>query len=470
MRPWPDSIRGWVLAVVLGGLVLSHLVAFSLYSRNRMEAIAIVGGRQVASTVATVVRLAEQAPPDELRRTVRAASSGGLKFFIAGRPLAWEQGTERLAQVVRDDLAARLEEATTILVAKGATEPHPVPGGEGERLGGMGLAIQQDVVQVMRGAPMDQWVMGSVQLKNGQWLNFAAHPDIGQGWWQGNFAMNFLIFSLAMIGLVVLAARLATRSFGAFAEAAERFGMDVNAPPFDLQGPREIRRAAQAFNEMQTRLKRFVEGRTQMFAAISHDLRTPITRMRLRAEFVEDEEQRTKMLSDLDEMESMITATLQFAREEAVQQPRERFDIAAMLADICAEEAMVGHDVTYAGPDKVRFVGHQGGLKRVFENLVTNAVKYGDRARVGLVKDGGGLVVTVDDDGPGLPGQELEKVFQPFYRLDHSRSRTSGGSGLGLAVVRNIVRAHGGEVRLENRDEGGLRAVVQLPLRKLWKK
>ena len=454
-RFFPDSIRGWVLLVVLGGLAVSHLVAFSLYSKNRVEAIATVGGRQVAGSVAVIAKLASQTARHERRALTEAASTTSLKFFIGGRPLVWEQGKERLSIVVRRGLGETLPPGTMVLVGKGE-------GGLADNAPAhmRMLGLQQDMMQVVHGAPLDQWVLGSVRLADGFWLNFAAHPEIGEGWWRPDFSLTLLAVSLVVVALIVVAARFATRSFAIFANAAQRLGQDIHAPPMREDGPREVRRAAQAFNEMQARLRRFIVGRTQMIAAISHDLRTPITRMRLRAA---DEEQRDKMLADLEEMENMIAETLAFARDEQESASREVFDLGHMLHDMCVEMATLGQNVAFSGLTSLNMFGHSARLKRVFANLIGNAMKYGDRARVNLLITAQHIEATIDDDGPGIPEDEREKVFAPFYRLEHSRSRETGGSGLGLASARNIVRGHGGEIKLATRAEGGLRVTVTLP-------
>ena len=214
---------------------------------------------------------------------------------------------------------------------------------------------------------------------------------------------------------------------------------------------------------MQERLKRFIEGRTQMFAAVSHDLRTPLTRLRLRAEFVEDEEQQAKMLADIEEMEAMIATTLAFAREEAADETRSAFDLAGLVRGVGEALAETGMDVTCTAPEALPFSGREQALRRALANLIDNAVKYGDRARVTLTAERAAARIVIDDDGPGIPEEQREKVFQPFYRLEASRSRETGGTGLGLAAARNAVRAHGGDVTLANRAEGGLRVTVVLP-------
>jgi len=219
---------------------------------------------------------------------------------------------------------------------------------------------------------------------------------------------------------------------------------------------------------MAERIRRFVADRTQMLAAIGHDLRTPITRLRLRAEFMDDDEQRRKMLSDLDEMEQMIAATLAFARDDAAAEPAAALDLAALCRTVADEAAdarpELAEAIEYDGPERLTVRARPVAMKRAVANLVSNALSYGGAARIRLTRDDTGLVrMAVEDDGPGIPESELEAVFTPFRRLESSRNRETGGTGLGLTIARNIMRAHGGDVVLRNRPEGGLSAVASLP-------
>ncbi|MBV8185950.1 MAG: HAMP domain-containing protein [Alphaproteobacteria bacterium] len=268
-----------------------------------------------------------------------------------------------------------------------------------------------------------------------------------------------------LIGLLsVLAARRLAAPIRNFAAAAERLGVDSSAPPLPELGPHELRAATRAFNRMQERLRRFVEDRTTMLAVMSHDLRTPLNRLRLRAEFIDDEEQQRKMFGDLEAMNTMIDATLDFARDDVKREPRRLLDLGILIEDICEDAVDAGASVTYSGPRGVNICCRPTAVCRIVANLVDNAVRYGGTARVDLARKPGGVVVTIDDDGPGIPIDEHEKVFAPFYQLDRSRNRDAGGVGLGLSVARTIAREHGGDVTLANRAGGGFRARVKLPL------
>jgi signal transduction histidine kinase len=310
----------------------------------------------------------------------------------------------------------------------------------------------------------------SMRLPEGtHWLNLNIHLPPPRPWHSETFLIAFLLMTVMAALLIVWATRRLTRPVRDLARAANALGRDVNAPPMPEDGPAEVATAAHAFNTMAERIRRFVGDRTQMLAAIGHDLRTPITRLKLRAEFMDDEEQRAKMLSDLEEMEAMVNATLAFARDDAAAEPSVPLDLAALCRTVLDEAADARPDAspddfTYEGPERLTVRGRPIALKRALANLVTNAANYGGSARVRLFPPQGGQIqFLVKDDGPGIPEESQEAVFQPFRRLEVSRNRETGGVGLGLPIARNIFRAHGGDVVLRNRPEGGLEAVVTLP-------
>jgi signal transduction histidine kinase len=271
------------------------------------------------------------------------------------------------------------------------------------------------------------------------------------------------IMLVAVVILSVWVVRRLTARLATFARAAERLGVDVSAPRLPESGPREVRQAARAFNEMQRRIRRFVEDRTQMVAAIAHDLGTPITRLRLRAEYVGDEEQRRKVLADLDEMERMIASTLSFVRDETATEPRQTFDLVSLLQSVCDDLSDAGHTIGFHSEGRLPYECRPIALRRALTNVIENAVKFGNQAWVSLDARDDTVLIAIDDDGPGIPEQYHADVFKPFQRLEDSRSRETGGTGLGLTVARTIVRAHGGDITLNNRSEGGLRVNILLP-------
>jgi signal transduction histidine kinase len=228
-------------------------------------------------------------------------------------------------------------------------------------------------------------------------------------------------------------------------------------------GPLEVQQAARAFNTMQRRLATFIHDRARILSALSHDLKTPLTRMRLRAELLDDDEQRSRFESDLKEMEAMVTHTLEFLRGLDGKEPRQPVDLMRLLEAIRTDQQAMGRQVRIEGPPAATIIGVASLLKRGLGNLVDNAVLYGGAATVRIEDSPDQLVIHVLDDGPGIAASELERVFEPFFRLEASRNRATGGTGLGLGIARNIARSHGGDVLLHNRPEGGLDAVMTLP-------
>ncbi|MBW8814739.1 MAG: HAMP domain-containing protein [Caulobacterales bacterium] len=302
-----------------------------------------------------------------------------------------------------------------------------------------------------------------VRQPDGTWAVVRTQPAFGLGDWQQRVALWFSLSALAMSPIAWIYARRLSKPIQVFAEAAERLGRDPGAPPLEVKGPAEIGVAARAFNEMQQRLQRYVEDRTAMVGAIAHDLRTPLTRLRFRIEQL-PEDQRAKYASDLDQMEEMIAATLAFVRDATRPGERTPLELSSLVESLCDEMAETGAATEAEAGEKVVLEGDPMALRRLVANLLENAVKFGGRARARVFADAGHAVVEIDDDGPGIPPQDTERVFEPFYRREPSRSRQTGGIGLGLAVVRSIARGHGGDVSLINRTGGGLTARVELPL------
>ncbi|WP_286785777.1 ATP-binding protein, partial [Pseudomonas sp. UBA3153] len=267
---------------------------------------------------------------------------------------------------------------------------------------------------------------------------------------------------IAALSVAAIATRRLATPLLSFAKAARRFGGDFHAPPIEAVGPHEIRQAILAFNAMQAQIRHFVVDRTQMLAAISHDLRAPLTRMRLRGEFIDDPEQQHKLFRDVDEMQAMINAALDFFRDDARLEQATPFDLSELLLTLVDDYRDQGIEVAFSGPSGLVYRGRPLGLKRALTNLLENAVKYAREPSIDLQALPGRLLIRIEDRGPGIPEQQLEAVFAPFYRLEASRNKATGGVGLGLSAARAIIREHGGELRLRNRPGGGLQACVEL--------
>ena len=281
--------------------------------------------------------------------------------------------------------------------------------------------------------------------------------------WRQHALLWFLASILVTAPLAYLFARRLSAPIAAFAEAADRLGRDPTAPALNLQGTAEIGVAARAFNDMQERLRRYVEDRTAMIGAVAHDLRTPLTRLRFHAESA-PRELRDKMAADIAEMDAMVAATLAFVRDASQAGPRVKLELRSLVETVVDGFSELGRDVRLQPGEAVVVEGDTVALKRLVANLVDNAIKFGGLARVSLQIEDDCAVVEVEDDGPGLAESELEVVFEPFRRGEPSRNRDTGGIGLGLSAARTIARAHGGDIILANRLGGGLKARVSLPM------
>ncbi|MBK5356686.1 HAMP domain-containing protein [Pseudomonas sp. TH41] len=305
-----------------------------------------------------------------------------------------------------------------------------------------------------------------VQLMDGSWLMFSlSSRSWGLGQWQRDLILVVLV--LLSTGLVTLiATRRLARPLQQFAQGARRFGVDFRAPPIEPVGPQEIRQAILAFNAMQAQLQHFINDRTQMLAAISHDLRTPLTRMRLRGEFIEDLEQQQRLFRDVDEMQAMINTSLEFFRDDARLEQATPFDLAELLHTLIDDYRDQSIDITFSGPPHLVFFGRPLGLKRVITNLLDNATKYACDPAVELRGDDEQVTILVLDRGPGIPVENHEQVFAPFFRLETSRNKSTGGVGLGLSAARAIVLEQGGALTLNTRKTGGLEVRVVLPVLK----
>lgn len=300
------------------------------------------------------------------------------------------------------------------------------------------------------------------KLPNGLWLNAAYAKPPKKFIWMSPTTVSLAITAIVLSALAVIVARRIARPMSRLTFAAESLGRGEQNGRIPEEGPDDIRRTAIAFNQMQERLTRFLADRTTMLAAIGHDLRTPITTMRLRTEFIADPEARARLLDTINEMQAITDATLELTQEQSVDEPTRPVDVAALVESICEDLADLGRDVHFTESGIIPYRCRPAALRRATRNLIENALRYGDRAQVSVISSPTGVDIAIEDNGPGIPDKEIERVFLPFVRLEESRNARTGGVGLGLSIARTIVRAHGGDIILSNAPHG-LRAVVHLP-------
>src|SRR5574341_412698 len=466
----PRTLFGRLVVVLLGGLLLAQLASAYLNLSERDRLLYRAGGLQLAQRIADVSRLLDSMPTAERRRIVEVFNAPPLAISLDRAPLKpqTEQEDFQLA-MFSSALRFALGEGLQAAVARRPGTPLPTPAdapdmsamhrGKSRGMGGMGA------MRAM--GPGTASFIVQVTLRDGTRVTFDSYLPPQEEGVTLRLATTLLILLGTVVALSLVAVRWVTRPLSTLATAAEQLGEDINRAPLPVTGPAEVRRAAKAFNTMQSRLARFIGDRTRIVAAMSHDLKTPLTRLRLRTETLDDEALQTKFARDVDEMESMIAQTLDFMRDAASTEPAQPFNLMALLESLQTDYQDAGQAFEISGRVARPLSGRPRALRRCLSNLLDNAFRYGQRPSVAVEEGAREVTLRVLDEGPGIPEAELERAFEPFHRGEASRSRETGGTGLGLGIARNIARAHGGDVTLRNRAGGGLEATLTLPRNQL---
>jgi signal transduction histidine kinase len=446
----PRSLVGRLGLVLVIAVVVAQGIAVAIFISETSRVSRALARTQAVDRMATLVRAIEAAPPSSRGDIIQAFESRLHHYSASDKPLVAAPATDEQEQ----QIARRLQRLTR-------NRAHDLRIALVER----SRDAQDEEGAVDLTVPSPQALEMSVQLADGIWLNDEAPLR-----WQMLPAVNVANVWLyilagsatAMIVVVVFGVGWVTRPLTALADAADRVGRGESVELLSVRGPYEIERTVTAFNVMQQRLSRFMNDRLAMLAAISHDLRTPMTAARLRAEMIDDIEVRDAIVRSLTEMQSITESTLSFTRDETSSEEPREIDLASLVEAVADDLAGTGAQISIAEHDHLPYRCRPALLRRALTNLVSNAVKYGKRARITLRLANGNPCILIDDEGPGLPLDQLERVFDPFVRIDQSRGSETGGVGLGLSIARTIIRAHGGEVTLKNLPNG-LRAEVALP-------
>lgn len=445
LRIWPDTVVARAAAILVVALLAVHVIGFLTY-RAGLESIANAArDRGLAERVVSIKRaIASIADAEERDRAAHALSSGSLEVHwgkvsqVVGHSPPTSRATataERLKQLV-PDLGAesfRIGYADDGALASGDTDAYK------------------------------HMLVLSVRLEDQSWVNFAA-PTLGSlphtDWLQHLAA---LCIGVVIIFISILLLRWVTRPLQVLTEAAENFSLDEKHERLDETGPLEVRRAARAFNSLRERIQSLVAERTQALAAVSHDLRTPITRVKLRTELYDDETTRELIGADLGEMESMIDSTLEYLRAGDSTEQIRLIDLSAIIQTVVDDAIDRGRDISFTGLEHAVVRGQLIAIKRALWNVVGNALKYANRVEIDLAETPTSVLVTVSDDGPGVPEELLDRLFEPFFRVEQSRSRETGGNGLGLTITRKIMRAGGGDISIRNKLPAGLSVMMEFP-------
>jgi signal transduction histidine kinase len=469
MRLLPRTLFARMVLVLLGGLVVAQFLSIAVHWRERGEFMLRTAGAHSAERVADIIKLLDTTPAPERARMLAVLNAPPLRISLgaAEPPVASDPAFAGEAAQYEALLKEALGNAYPLQVS--VTEAHRIgpPGGPMHHFGGPDSDDGPPGPSHhggMRGFTALSFVV-QTRLADGTTVMLDARRP------QETMKLPYTVLaSLAVLLAVVcavtlFAVRWVTRPLKTLAAAAEDLGNDINRPPLDERGPLEVSRAARAFNAMQAKLAALISDRTRIFSAMSHDLKTPITRLRLRTELFDDPALREKFVQDLKEMEDMVGAALDFMRGLDRSETAQPVDVPALIESIAADAREVGGTVNIEGAARLPYIGHPQSLKRGLTNLVDNAVKYGSSALIAVEDGPTQLRICVRDQGSGIPESELERVFEPFYRVEASRNRATGGSGLGLTIARNVARAHGGDLVLRNRSGGGLEAELTLPRR-----
>lgn len=467
MNLLPRSLFSRLVLVLLAGLLTAQLLSFAVHMHERSELLQEASGMQSAQRIADIVRLLDSLAPAERKRIADILSTPPMTVKLDQNRLAASDGNaDRQARAVVFEafLQRYLGNAwpvETAITDASPIKPEGMPGPPmGNRSGGHGMPPHFGMHYFSQPALS---FVAQVRLHDGTLVTFDSRQPEGTEDWPYRMLLSLAVLLTGVIMVSLIAVRWATRPLNALADAAEELGKNINRPPLKESGPLEVARAARAFNTMQALLVRYIQDRTRMLAAMSHDLKTPITRLRLRAELLDDAALREQFTGDLGEMETMVKSTLDFMRGIDAEEPARQIDMNALLESLQANLQEAGATVNIEGRPKKPYWGKPQAVKRCLTNLLDNAVKYGKSATILIDDNDERLDIRIRDQGPGIPQSELERVFEPYYRLEGSRNRGTGGTGLGLTIARGIAEAHGGTLQLANRSEGGLEASLILP-------
>jgi signal transduction histidine kinase len=454
----PESLLGRTLLVLAAGLLVAQLGSAVIHLFHRGGSVYRLATLQIASQIGQSARILNRLPASERHKVVQESSGPHVKLSLSDRPIAVESGysehdpyEEQFTQAIQRQIGARWPIRVDI---------NPQPRSMEAPASAFDLWMARYFYFLL---PEPFAIVVQVGLQDGTIAVFDVNVPQEPLRSFESLVPLLLLLLVVCFALAAFLVRMITSSLNRLSRAADAIGENPDRTPLAESGPSEVRGVIAAFNRMQRRVREYLTERGRLLSAISHDLKTPITRLRLRAEMLPDEEIRGKMLRDLDEMQTMVGATLDFFRSVGKDGQRQPVDVAALIESVCEDRRESGQELSVRGAPLSPYRADPQALRRCLENLIENAVRYGSCADIDIDDSPQRLRIAIRDRGPGIPEGELEKVFEPFYRLDDSRNMDSGGTGLGLSIARNIARWHGGDVKLANAARGGLVAELALP-------
>ncbi len=494
---WPNTLFTRLILLMLITLVLVQSLSVMIYLQDRDELIGGANDRHIRQRISALIRLMDQSQPRQYRTILKATDNDEMTVSLSGTPRVPDAALDPAGSKLQDHLYRRTRRSTDLPIHVAVhtgkkipahTWPEPIPPTfEFRRWNNQ---HQHNGRTWHDGAPPDSYrpsgtgpgakagnkerhhrptrictLTVSVQLATGQWLNLhIGHHDEFEVWnWQA--AQGLLLVAALVIGIMIWLVKSNTRPLQKLAHTAEQIGRGQYAEPLEEEGAEEVRHTIQAFNTMQEKQQRFIKDRVLMLAAISHDLKTPLTKLRLQSEFVTDNDIQAQQLKTLSDMEAMLNATMNFAKDDGQSEGSRTIDLVSLVQSLCDDRIANGANLTLTLPDQLVYTCRPVSMRRMLANLIDNAVKYAPSASITLTQpnDSDEVVFVIADHGPGIPASLREHVFRPFYRVEASRNRETGGMGLGLSIVRSIALLHGGHVSLSQSMPHGLTVTVTLP-------
>lgn len=459
----PSSLIGKISLIMLAGLLFELIIALQIFSSDREQMLNLSTTNNTLGRISALVNVLERTPQALHHDILEAAQGSGLILALDNNAAIDENQRQDLSKKIQRNLAGN---STYHINIKSISSGHH------HRSNSDNMSMKHMSSKHMSRMKSTQYktqLIGSVQLGNRYWLNFSSAIDKQSLRWSWLTILALISVAVFTISAMFLVVKRALNPIKDLATAAQKMGQERDFTPLKLVGPDEILPTINAFNNMQTNLSQFVDDRTKMLAAISHDLRTPITSMRLRLEFIEHNDDQKHLLATLTNMEAMITATLNFARDDAQQEPSQTLELTSLLQTISDDYQDQGYQIILSAPQKVVSRLSPIAFRRVMENLINNSFCYGSKiektaVELSCYQDATEIVIQVLDNGVGIQEDELERVFNPFVRLDAERDTSSSSVGLGLSISRSIIQGHGGTLRLHNREKSGLCAEIRLPI------
>ncbi len=476
-RLWPQSLFAQLMITLLVILSLAQIISGIILYYERGQSLHKILELKSVEQVSSMVRFLNELTPQAREKAIKAFNSSDLRVSFDIKPLQEStQNGNQIQKSIRNSFANVLDQNYPIHIQFIEKHEHQINNNFETKKNGSSDNSNNSRISygINRALKMVYEMMGTwsfteyhiliqVKLDDGSWVSFIQHFPEALFNFPHRIITTLLILVVTAFFLSLFIVHKITKPINALAFAADELGRDIERAPIDESGPQEVSKAARAFNIMQAKINQHIEDRGRLLAAISHDLKTPITRLRLRTELLNDTELANKFLSDLDDMQSMVNETLDYMCGQDKTEPIQKIDVSALISSITQDMREAGHEIEFNEGEQKLHNGYPLALKRCLTNLMENAVRYGDKATIYIEESAKMLSIRIVDEGPGIPEEQMEHIFDPFFRLESSRNRSSGGVGLGLGIARDIARVSGGEIYLHNRNEGGLEAVLELP-------